>query len=312
LINVRILEQDEETLFTKKRISVKNKAFESPIKAINSRNLLDVDIGYKYFISEVYKVLGKKKMSKILADESSMREFNQSIRLELKRSEKFGARLTIFIPALKYMRLNEKELKFIIDTQTFTHFSFYVVPTVVKINKLLKPSGGYKIKDFFTLVKEYLELVESYKIKPVMGMIPITIPYQYLSDLMELYIKRDINAFCIDFGGRVPLNLLQSVSLIQRMLKQNDINAYIHATNVNIGKPSKRSKIIVAKDILSLGIGIDSIGDNHIPMGGEWRSEFGTSNLRLFDREKYGYHRISNVNEIDKILSMNSSIKKKD
>jgi len=312
VFDAKILNQDEKMLFVHKSIRVKDATFESPIKAITGKNLLDIDINYRYFISEVYRVLRKETLSNMVSDEYSARIFNQKLRQEIVRARNFGARIVLFIPALQYMNLTDNELSFIVDTQTYSDFDFYVVPTVLRISKLLKPGGGYKIDDYFDLIKRYLDIVKSYDIKPVMGMIPITIPYQYISNLVEFYLRMEVDAFCIDFGGRVPLNLLQSVSLIHRLLKRNEIETYIHATNVNIGKPSKRSKVIIAKDILALGIGLDSIGDNHIPIGGEWRTEFDEWNLRLFNKEKYGYHRVSNIDELESIFPSDSKIRKSD
>lgn len=312
MFDAKILNQDEKMLFVHKSIRVKGAMFESPIKAITAKNLLDVDINYRNFISEVYRVLRKENLSNMVSDEYSARIFNQKLRQEIVRARNFGARIVLFIPALQYMSLSDNELSFIVDTQTYSDFDFYVVPTVLRISKLLKPGVGYTIDDYLDLIKRYLDIVKSYNIKPIMGMIPITIPYQYISNLVEFYLRMEVDAFCIDFGGRVPLNLLQSVSLIHRLLKQNGIETYIHATNANIGKPSKRSKVIIAKDILALGLGIDSIGDNHIPIGGEWRTEFKESNLRLFNKEKYGYHRVSDISELESMFPYDSKIRKED
>lgn len=128
------------------------------------------------------------------------------------------------------------------------------------------------------------------KKKPVMGSIPMaTLPYTDIPRLMEIYLDNGIYAFCLDFEGRVPFSVFQKIVQIHNILKERKVDAFIYAENVNIGKPSKKSSFITAKDVLSFAFVLDSISDNHLVGGG--RSE-NVENLRLFSR-KYAYWKVT-------------------
>jgi len=103
MFKVKILDRDEKTLFSYKRIHIKDSTFETPIKAINARNLLDVEINHKQFIAEVYRVLRKDLLSKIISNEAYNRIFNQKLHIEINRAKKFGAKIILFISTLDHL-----------------------------------------------------------------------------------------------------------------------------------------------------------------------------------------------------------------
>ncbi len=259
------------------------------------------------FLGEIYKTFDKERIKLLIGDEEKQVKINYNMNNLVKKAQHFSVEIMMFIPGLAYSNPSENELTFIIATQK-QYSDFYIVPTVERLNKLMK-SSNFTIQDYITLIKNYLNLLEGYPKKAVMGMVPINIPYQYIGELMGIYIDRGIESFCIDVGGRTALSLTQQIIEVQRSLTKNKIDAFIHATNINIGRAKKGSNTITAKDVLSLGLGFDSIGDNHLRPYIRDTIKNPVINLRLFDKDAYGYHKIQEAREIEEIYPVDSGVK---
>ena len=306
MLKVRTLSLGDETFYRTKKVSVRGKSLHTPVKAVNFKNLRkDIKIDHTGFLGEIYKTFDGKKIKALIRDEENQIKFNAGLNGAMRMAEYFKIEHLLFIPSLTYLNPNENELTFIIATQK-QYSDFYVVPTVMQLSKLLK--AGHSIQDYITLIEYYLSLLEGYPEKSVMGTLPLNTPYQYIEDLMRIYLDRGVEAFCIDIGGRVALSLTQQIAEVQRFLRTNEIEAFVHATNVNIGRAKKRSNIITAKDVLSFGMGFDSIGDNHIGGGTRDPPPVVDLNLRLFDKDGYGYHKIHSMGEIEDIYPEGSKV----
>jgi hypothetical protein len=134
----------------------------------------------------------------LIGDEGKQVKFNYDMNNLVKKTQHFSVEIMMFIPGLAYLNPSEKELTFIIATQK-QYSDFYIVPTVERLNKLMK-TGNFLIQDYITLIDNYLSLLKGYPEKAVMGMVPINIPYQYIGDLMGIYLDRGIESF--RYGNR--------------------------------------------------------------------------------------------------------------
>jgi hypothetical protein len=307
MLEVSTLQVDERTFYGVKKVNIRGKSIETPKKTVNLENLRE-DIGiHAEFFGEIYKPFDKERIESLIMDEEKQVKFNYDMNKRVKKAQLFSVEMMIFIPGLGYLNPSENELTFIIATQK-QYSDFYVVPTVERLNKLMK-SGSFSIQDYINLIKDYLSLLEGYPEKAVMGMVPINIPYQFIGDLMSFYLDKGIESFCIDVGGRVALSLAQQIIEVQRALLKNKIDVFIHATNINIGRAKKGSNVITAKDVLSFGLGFDSIGDNHLRPYIRDAIKNPVINLRLFDKDAYGYHKIQEASEIMEIYPVDSGVK---
>jgi len=307
MLEVSTLQVDERTFYGVKKVNIRGKSIDTPKKSVNLENLRE-DIGiHAELLGEIYKPFDRERIESLIMDEEKQLKFNYDMNKLVKKAQLFSVEMMIFIPGLGYLNPSENELTFIIATQK-QYSDFYVVPTVERLNKLMK-SGSFSIQDYINLIKDYLSLLEGYPEKAVMGMVPINIPYQFIGDLMSFYLDKGIESFCIDVGGRVALSLAQQIIEVQRTLLKNKIDAFIHATNINIGRAKKGSNVITAKDVLSFGLGFDSIGDNHLRPYIRDAIKNPGMNLRLFDKDAYGYHKIQEVREIMEIYPADSRVK---
>jgi hypothetical protein len=299
--------RDETTLYGIKKIKVNNKNVSTPKKTVGLENLReDIEI-HTDVLGEIYKTFSKDRITALIGDEERQVKFNYELNTHVKKAQHFPIGLLLFVPGLAYSNPSENELSFIIATQE--HYSdFYVVPTIEHLSKLMK-NATFSIQDYLTLIDRYLNLIEGYRGKAIMGMVPINIPFQYIEALMDTYLKRGVEFYCIDVGGRVALSLAQQVIAVQRALSKNNIDAFIHATNINIGRAKKGSRTITARDVLSFGLGFDSIGDNHVRPYVRDAPKNPEINLRLFDKDAYAYHKIQEEREIEAIYPDDSTVK---
>lgn len=206
----------------------------------------------------------------------------------------------------------KKSLEFILDT-AYEYSDITSLPILSKTPRRIgsDESSFLKYKKF---LEESLQIIETLNHKPIMGIIP---PVQFfISDLVEFYAKRGIDAFVFDFDGKTPLSMPQVIRSFMRSLKQHDLleNSFIHSININQGRFNKDANVVGAKDILSFGLGFDSMGERHKPLKGpkeffEKLKNREDNRIRLFNKEDYGYYRLG-VKEIDEIYPSDSIIKK--
>ncbi len=295
MVFIRVIEKDERTFYAHKQVKLSKKKIETPIKVVNPLVFRKkLHIAHYDFIAEVYKRMSVGVLKRLTkGDHKFQKEFNKKIRSALSKvPDKMPC---VMIPAFRVNHISElssiteEQIDFLILTQSI--FDLYVVPTVERIH--LRMQDISEVKYYIRLITQYLEIIEEQRSKKdVIGMIPVTLPHVIIPKLVEMYLEREIGALALDFSGRVPFSHYQQVGLVQNILHKNDVDAFIYAVNVNPGKPSRRGPSILAQDVLSIGFGLDAIGDNHVAFSGGWVS----NNLRLFSKEEYAYHKVNPSN----------------
>jgi len=292
---VKVVEEDEKTFYVHKQIKLSGKKVETPVKAVNPFAFReDVPLAHREFIAEVYKVISVDTLKRLTnGDHEFQREFNKKIRNALSNVPP-DRMPVIMAPTLRVdnvtelASLTDRQIEFLVLTQNV--FDFYTVPTVERIHlKVVNPSD---VEHYIEFVTKYLEIVEEQKLKkPVIGTVPVTLPHVVIPQLIETYLRRGIRAFALDFSGRVPFSHYQQMGFIQNLLHKAGVDAFIHAVNVNPGKPSRKGPSILSQDVLSVGFGLDAVGDNHVAFGTVGGAGI-RDNLRIFSKDEYAYHRI--------------------
>jgi len=293
VLKVKVLEEDEKTFYAHKQIKVSGKKVETPIKAVNPLVFRKgIPSAHNEFIAEIYKGIQVRALKRLTnGDHEFQKNFNKRIRDALLKVPSDEIPI-MMVPALRIKEsiqelsyLTKREIEFLILTQNI--FDCYMVPTVERIHLKIKELPD--VEPYLEFVTKYLTLIEEQKLKKaVIGTIPVTLPHVIIPQLLDVYLEHDIKAFALDFSGRVPFSHYQQVGLVQNILHKAEIDAFIYAINVNPGKPSKRGPSILSQDVLSVGFGLDAIGDNHIAFGGSQ----GDDNLRIFSKKEYAYHKV--------------------
>jgi len=311
LFKIKVIGEDESTYYTHKLVKIKNKRFETPIKAVNLNYFYpNIPVAHNTFVEEIYKSFDNEILNN-LSNDSKYGEYKEKFNHNLKRvlNNSSHENPLIFLPALNTFKLSDDGLMYLVLTQRYS--DFYVVPTLQRARSLITEQGdaGVFNKYYIPLVKKYLKNAYEMNIeKTVMGSIPVTLPISQIRKLLNIYLENDVTSFLIDLQGRVPFTVFQELTLIQEILqkysKNNDEDTFIHATNVNVGRMSKKRNEILAYDALSFGLGIDSIGDNHLG-GGGGRQEF---RLRLFSKDEYAYCRVEEGSNFEDIYPNDSKV----
>lgn len=317
-------EKDPNSLFHKRKIKVGKTKIETPIKAIDlsklTRNSLPDEIrGLNY----IYKRWGDTKKR------------GQTWINDLKFDPKKEAGFTYNINTLKNKSRDKEINLFLIeydgssyptgeDLRLITNkiHANSTITTLPIIDNLRKRISDGKLKAF----EKYMEFVDNcfnevktLNYKPIMGMVPVLTP-TYTSKITNYYLKKDVNAFCIDFDRRAPSTTSENVTALLKTINDYDgdlDNAFIMSINLNSGRAGKNADVIFPKDIISFGFAIDGFGDLHKrigfkpspslppPPGSAEKQEL--NKLRLFVKEDYGYYKVG-VSGLRKIYPKDSNI----
>ncbi len=198
-------------------------------------------------------------------------------------------------PLLAFEEFNEVEyptnqqLQYIIRTSHAVS-DIVTVPLVSRLTDKLPPAGGYERYEAF--VKRALATIDTYNRKPVMGVVPLRLPFTGFEPLLKLYHKNGIGALCLDFAGSSPSTVRINLEQVLFSLASLGIlqETYLHAINVNPGRPKARQPVSPDRSIVSFGYDVDSYGDLHRVRTKMEGPPPKPAPVRLFSRRDYGDH----------------------
>ncbi len=318
-IEFKKISPDNDSLYVTKNLRINGKNLITPIKSLNlskSNSKLLFNDKTKG-INELYKRFSLSKESKknailnVLNYPDKLDKFNYELNSLVRKTniDKEINLLFIEYDDIKYP--DKKPLEFILDT-AYEYSDITPLPIIPKIPQRIG-SNETAFEKYKGFLEESIEIIETLNHKPIMGIIPPTLIF--ISDIVDFYAEKEIDSFVFDFDGKTPMSMRQTIRTFMRSLKKNDLleNSFIHSINANHGRFNKDVNVVGAKDILSFGLGFDSLGEKHKPLRGP--KEFfkklknrEVNKLRLFNKEDYGYYKL-NRNQIQEIYPNDSIIK---
>jgi len=308
-------DRKDETLYGTKEINLDGKKIFTPIVSLEMRQLTRNEqlANAAKGLNEIYRQLETKNnpLRRIIYNRKSQDDFSYRIQTEYNKTNP-STEMTLCILEYAGMKYpSRRELDFILDTAYF--FSDIVpLPTFPNITATINSESEFDKYQIF--LEEIISFLRSNKHdKPIMGLIP-RLAYGFIADLIEFYIDKDINAFYVDLEARNPITFQSNLLPVFRTLKQHDMaeENFMYAHNVDAGRIGKSSDVVNAKDILSFGFGFDAIGRRHkrkpLPEKARQKIDTRINKLRLFNKDDYGYHRLSNPRRIRDMYPLDSSI----
>ena len=306
---------DDDTLYVTKELRINGKNLSTPIKSLGLSSKLVLNDKIKG-INEFYRKfsldenLKKNSIYKVLSSPEKLSELNYKFNSLVRKTDTNREINLCFIEYDDANYPEKKPLEFILDT-AYEYSDITPLPIISNIAQRI--DSEEKFAKYMKFLEESLEIIETLNHKPIMGIVP---PLQfYIKDIVEFYAKKGIDAFVFDFDGKTPLSMPQVIRSFMRSLKENELleNSFIHSININQGRFNKEVNVVGAKDILSFGLGFDSMGERHKPLKGpkeffEKLKNREDNRLRLFNKEDYGYYRLG-VSEMDEIYPIDSIIK---
>lgn len=321
-----------DTLYQSKEIrldgSTRNVSFTTPVVAMDVREIRRTDniAPSAMGINEIFRSPPTKNPSNMTRKEQQLPPFHELVfnaekqhqfNLDLHNQSSKLPGLSVFFFEYKGEKYpSEVEREFILDTQ-YSYSDITCLPLTPILTKNLTKDADFR--DYLNFMKECIEYLKSFNQKPIMGLIP-NIAYGYLSDLIKLYVEKDVSAFCIDFDCHTPMSHKPALTKCYRVLMEYDhLDAsFFYGLNVNSGHFIRNKPVVNAKDILSFGFGLDAMGKRHRTkidfkkikekMGSRWVNLDREENkARLFIKNDYGYYKAEKADTI-KNYPLDSSI----
>ncbi|AAM31359.1 hypothetical protein [Methanosarcina mazei] len=196
----------------------------------------------------------------------------------------------------------EKEIE-ILTNVAYSHSDITPIPSIPKAARNLN------VENFDAFVKYLDSCYESIEIrnkKNIMGYIPATVSL-FGRELINYYLDKGINAYYVDFDGRMITNYIDMLNAMKRELAKRgyEENHLFHFVNASYGKSINDQKVLSARDILGFGYGLDSLGGIH--SGPKRNPEFyeklktmkniSRNTKRLLNVKDYGYYRFDSVKD---------------
>ena len=315
---------DEDLQYRSQRVRANNKEIVTPIKAID-QSKIDAGVTLSRNVSgltEIYFGLTKNKIVNHLQGKDHSLDYSlNAITKKIKNPDK-EIKLSFFeykdddFPSIK-------EIGYMVD-QAYVYSDITPIPmlsnftervsTVTTINGKQKfTPNDSKFEKFLAYLDNAIQIIEQRNNKPIMGYIP---DYRYgFPELLDFYVKKGINTFYYDAHGSSPLTVQGTLRTLLRELNVQETleNCFVHMINPNYGRAAKDSSYVPAKDILGFGVGIDSLGEKHIPLRinkqiAEAMKKNPDNRARLFDKNSYGYLKTSDPKLIDQFYPNDSGI----
>ncbi|HLC55914.1 MAG TPA: hypothetical protein VJJ23_01635, partial [Candidatus Nanoarchaeia archaeon] len=262
---------------------------------------------------EVYRIFNSKSLNNVQTTDREQTINNEVNRLIKKYSS--DDEVNICFTEFEDIRIpNEDEIEYLTNL-SYVHSDITPLPMLPKVAKNITSDN---FNEYNTFIKKAIDAIGVLNNKPIMGVIPMSVPSTFMPMLLKTYTDNGITALCLDFqGSTVGSSLTKIRALVKSIKRQNLLEkSFIYSINLGAGKLPKTKEVVPAKDILSFGYGFDAIGGQHVrkKLSPEIRAKILSSknmfenSLRLFNKNDYGYYRATKKETIEGVYPKDSSI----
>lgn len=298
-LKVKARDFSEDALYSRKKVKLGSKSFETPSKALdvekttNNDQVLDSARG----LNEIWVTANSEKLRK--ARENFQDNFSKSLRYALNKTKNDEFNV-VFINYNKAEKISKKNLEYMADV-LYSSSDFITTPVMNDFYKAIKESNRGTDSRWWEIYKEntirFLDIVEERNGKPIMAVLPY-LPWDFTVDLIEEFLDRNICAFAFDFNARevtATTQISDMVSPMMREVAQKKLreDSFFYCLNANPGRSYGEYDFTPSKDYLSLGVGFDVLGGKHtrIPMSKEVLEKMSDDswNVKLFQKDDYFY-----------------------
>lgn len=305
-VQVSHQEIDEDLFIRSEKLRINNKTLRTPIKAVNMPSLrkdVPIDDGVKG-VNEIFKTMKMEDIKKYCTGEKDENNIYKSINTPLNKTDKKNEVNICFLqlPDLRLPENNE------IDFITNISYVYSDITPLPLVQGLFKGDDGINdLMRFMEFMQKCIDSINRLNNKPMLGVIPGTMPSPLVGYLIDFYHENDITSFAFDFQGRIHKNFeVQIRAMITKILELDISNeSFLYSCNTQRGKVSKGSTIIKGNDIAVYNYGFDVMGDSHIkarmhPDVVKKMKERASNdlNIRLFNSDDYGHYKFADIGAI--------------
>lgn len=253
-------------------------------------------------IYEVYRYLKPDTIRKCLENQSYLSEYQ-------KTTKNMRSNSALNLIALAYMNKevvpDDDSIRILADMQ-------YACSDVIQTPSwfgLVKADGATDVNLYIDLSKKYLEYAQFRNHKPVIGTIPVCIPYNKISETIRMYMDNDVTSFIVDFNTRSydmtwMREFLRTIS--EYNVKKESILGCVNSFH---GSMKKSGEPTNALDFLGFAAGFDVIEDQHVtkPSNDNYQEKKET---RMFDTRTFTYSMMGYSDKVEKEALRAESIRK--
>ena len=245
---------DEELLMRVMEIRSAGKSITTPIRSLNK------SIPSAGF-NEIYHTIDLQKIDAINSDASEEQKFNNIVRRDLSENK-----INMFFLSYKGDDIPKEEAIATLADLQYVHSDMGIIPLCPGIIKSYK--GDELIQKFILYIQEHIKIIETLNNKTIIGIIPAKLPRQFLPKVLDLYHSHDVTSFVIDSDGSSLYSKSSWIKALQRGLYNLGIleNGFLYNINSLEGKFMKKADVTLARDFVTLSLGMDILGSNHKPM----------------------------------------------
>lgn len=300
-LRVKVRSLDENTLSSHKKVNISSsRSFETPLKAIPIKNTSKKDrISTKARgFNEIYLKVDPSKLTDSKVEVKSSLKDNIRNSLNKAKKEEFN---TIFISYEAIEPISEENIFYLADF-IYSTSDFLTIPIMSKMREAIKKERrGIASKSFqryLDQVEKFIEIYRQIDNKPILGVLP-PLPWKFSRKIVDLYINREIRAFCFNFDGRTVTaekQLLDMVTPLMRRVGMDNLREEVifYSLNAHRGRKIQTIEGTPARDFISFGFGFDVLGDKHVsgnlPPSVYEKKKDQEPEFRIFDKREYIYN----------------------
>jgi len=307
MVKVKVSKQifDDDVYIRSEKLKINNKSIQTPMKSFTLNDLRkDVKLNDEVKkVNEVFKKFSKESLQDYVSGKKDITQVHKKINTGFKKIS--SDELNFCFTYLDYTKFPEgKE----IDMLTNVSYIYSDATPLPLVHNLFKPNqDAEKSYDKFTdFMVECIESINRLNNKPIIGVIPSSMPPSYVESLIMFYYDNDITSFAFDFENKTHIGLTDHLrEMMISIIKLDILNeSFTYSCNTQRGKASRGSDITKANDILVYNFGFDIVGDSHMPMkmppdAAKKLKNRNPTSIRLFNNEDYGHYRYDNVRLIE-------------
>ncbi|EMA14932.1 hypothetical protein [Haloarcula marismortui] len=259
-------------LFPRRRLHVSDKTVDTPAKAIpaskrrgDDPELSDESTG----VNEIYRTVDAQQLREERQGESD------AIRSSLQRAvnkTNDGELNVVFLAFEETRALQQVEAEFIVDLLG-TYSDVLVMPLQYKLARAVGTDDEAETvpyQEYRTGVNTFIDTARKlHPDAPIMGTVSPRLSWENVQDLMGVYERQDIYAYCLNMD-RLKATSKRQVSVIEPMMRniarrgiEEDVLFY--GINLSAGSNDAELGMAPAADLAALGLGLDIIGECHVP-----------------------------------------------
>lgn len=314
---------DQDLQYRSQEVRLRDKTIRTPIKAIDYSKIarsasLDTRADH---VCEIHHGITKERLFRHVNGMDNSLTYDISADAKKSKNQRNSMQLCF----LKYIGdgfPDQNEIEYLTD-QAYNTSDMTPIPPVsdflIKTTDIMNGGKQYGLQndDKLKIAKKYIsdaiDVINQLNNKPIMGYVPNYRPY--LKPLVELYVEKGINTFYFDANGSNPITIQSTLRAFMRELNQHGIleKSFVHILNVTGGRGLKDGMIIPAKNILGFGLGIDSLGENHIPPRLPREvfikmSQNPDNRAKIFVKNNYGYYKFKTKKMLREMYPDDSSV----